>query len=52
MLVFIDESGDPGMKFGEGSSDFFTVVLVAVDDAKEYRTLVPHREIQVPFRPK
>lgn len=28
MLVFVDESGDPGMKFGQGSSDFFVLTLV------------------------
>jgi hypothetical protein len=28
MLVFIDESGDSGMKFGQGSSDFFVLTLV------------------------
>ena len=35
MLVFIDESGDPGMKLGEGSSGFFTVVLVAFEENDE-----------------
>ena len=29
MLVFIDESGDPGFKFGEGSSRFFTIALTS-----------------------
>lgn len=28
MLVFIDESGDSGLKIGEGSSRYFTVGLV------------------------
>lgn len=28
MLVFVDESGDPGLKFGEGSSECFVVVAV------------------------
>lgn len=32
MLVFLDESGDPGFKFGEGSSTFFVVTLVVVKD--------------------
>jgi hypothetical protein len=32
-LVFLDESGDPGFKFGEGSSTFFVVTLVLVPDA-------------------
>lgn len=37
MLIFIDESGDPGFKLGKGSSSVFVVVLVAfrdVDQAK------------------
>ncbi|WP_273792141.1 DUF3800 domain-containing protein [Brucella anthropi] len=29
MLVFIDESGDPGFKIAKGSSDHFAVALVA-----------------------
>lgn len=28
MLIFIDESGDPGMKLGPGCSDYFLVTLV------------------------
>jgi hypothetical protein len=28
MLVFVDESGDPGLKFGQGSSEFFVLTLV------------------------
>ncbi|ACB73822.1 DUF3800 domain-containing protein [Opitutus terrae] len=32
MLVFLDESGDAGFKFGEGSSTFFVVTLVIVPD--------------------
>ena len=28
MLVFVDESGDPGLKFNEGSSECFVVVAV------------------------
>jgi hypothetical protein len=35
MLVFIDESGDPGMKLEEGSSLYFTVALVAFQDREE-----------------
>jgi hypothetical protein len=36
-LVFVDESGDPGMKLDGGSSEFFTVTLllfVSPDDAR------------------
>ncbi len=35
MLVFIDESGDPGLKIEEGSSKFFIVALVAFEDIAE-----------------
>ena len=33
MLVLIDESGDCGLKFGKGSSDYFTCVAVVFSDA-------------------
>ena len=32
MLVFVDESGDTGLKFDEGSSAYFAVTLVLFDD--------------------
>ena len=32
MLVCIDESGDPGFKFSEGSSEYFTCVAVIFTD--------------------
>lgn len=35
MLVFIDESGDSGLKVDEGSSRFFTVGLVVFEDRDE-----------------
>jgi hypothetical protein len=35
MLVFIDESGDSGLKIEKGSSKFFTVALVAFEDHEE-----------------
>ena len=35
MLVFIDESGDPGLKIEKGSSKFFTVALVIFEDKEE-----------------
>jgi len=35
MLVFIDESGDPGLKIERGSSRYFTVGLVAFEDNDE-----------------
>ena len=35
MLVFVDESGDAGMKLMEGSSDFFIVTAVLFEDHDE-----------------
>jgi hypothetical protein len=35
MLVFIDESGDPGLKLGRGSSPFFCVALVMFEENEE-----------------
>lgn len=35
MLVFIDESGDPGLKLDSGSTDYFIVTLVAFEDRDE-----------------
>lgn len=35
MLVFIDESGDPGFKIKNGSTEAFVVVLVIFDDELE-----------------
>ncbi len=35
MLVFIDESGDPGLKIDKGSSRYFVISLVMFKDLKE-----------------
>jgi hypothetical protein len=35
MLVFIDESGDPGLKLESGSTDYFIVTLVAFEENEE-----------------
>jgi len=35
LLVFVDESGDPGLKIGQGSSRHFVVVLVIFEDNDE-----------------
>lgn len=35
MLVFLDESGDPGLKLGKGSSGYFVVCLVIFEDHDE-----------------
>jgi hypothetical protein len=39
MLVFIDESGDPGMKLGGGSSPYFVVTLILIEDPEEATAL-------------
>lgn len=35
MLVFVDESGDPGLKLGSGATAYFTVALVIFEDHEE-----------------
>lgn len=35
MLVFVDESGDPGLKIESGSSRYFVVAMVIFDDHEE-----------------
>ncbi len=35
MLVFVDESGDPGLKLGAGSTPYFIVTLVVFEDNDE-----------------
>jgi Protein of unknown function (DUF3800) len=39
MLVFIDESGDCGMKLSAGSSRFFTITLLIFEDRDEANTV-------------
>src|SRR5262249_10285040 len=38
MLVFIDESGDPGLKLGKGSSSLFCVALIIFEDDEDAKT--------------
>jgi hypothetical protein len=38
MLLFIDESGDPGLKLGGGSSSFFCVALIIFEDNEDAET--------------
>ncbi|MFH1563498.1 MAG: DUF3800 domain-containing protein [Nitrospirota bacterium] len=35
MLVFLDDSGDPGFKIGKGSSNVFVIALIIFDDNLE-----------------
>lgn len=47
MLVFIDDSGDPGFKIGSGSTRFFVIALVLFDDPLEAeRTAVAIKELR------
>lgn len=53
MLVFIDESGDPGMKLAGGSSPHFIVTLLAFEDndealAADQRIGLLKRELRFP----
>jgi hypothetical protein len=38
MLVFIDESGDPGLKLGRGSSSHFCVALIIFEENEDAET--------------
>jgi hypothetical protein len=53
MLVFIDESGDPGLKIEKGSSKYFVVALVLFEDNDEalgcdQRIQLLKREMRLP----
>ncbi|MCI0495937.1 DUF3800 domain-containing protein [candidate division KSB1 bacterium] len=39
MLVFVDESGDPGLKLDQGSSNYFIVILVLFEDERDAQDL-------------
>lgn len=53
MLVFIDESGDPGFKLSKGSSPIFVIALVAFSDIEQsVRTTRAINEIAVRFNLK
>ena len=47
MLVFIDDSGDPGFKFKKGSSKFFVIAsVIFVDELEVERTAVAIKELK------
>lgn len=53
MLVFIDESGDTGLKIAEGSSRYFVIVLVSFEEndeaiACDQRIELLKRELKLP----
>ncbi len=43
MLIFVDDSGDPGFKLGKGSSDVFVI-------AQEYLNIIRDKLKVWPFR--
>ena len=54
MLVFIDESGDPGFKIEKGSSPVFVTAMVIFDEVGDYRNITVayhHLPKQVPQEP-
>lgn len=47
MLIFIDDSGDPGFKLSKGSSRFFVIAMVIFDDELEAeKTAVAIKELR------
>src|SRR5271167_1787958 len=55
MLVFIDESGDPGFKLEKGSSAVFTAALVAfrdVDQARATHAAIDATAVRLHVRPE
>ncbi len=51
MLVFVDDSGDPGFKLKKGSSRFFVITLVIFDDELEAeKTAVAIKELKRTLR--
>lgn len=51
MLVFIDDSGDPGFKIGRGSSRYFVIALVIFKDELEAeKTAVAIKELRRSFK--
>lgn len=51
MLVFVDDSGDPGFKLEKGSSKFFAISLIIFDDELEAeKTAVAIKELKRTLR--
>lgn len=51
MLVFIDDSGDPGFKINRGSSRYFVIALVIFKDELEAeKTAVAIKELRRSFK--
>jgi hypothetical protein len=55
MLVFVDESGDPGLKVGQGSTPHFVVTLVVFRDvaaAERVNKAIKAYRAKINFRPQ
>lgn len=55
MLVFIDESGDPGFKLDRGASPIFVAAMVifeAADDARQTQRTIETSEVRRLHKPK
>lgn len=51
MLIFIDDSGDPGFKIDKGSTEFFVISIVIFDDELEAeKTAVAIKELRRKLR--
>ncbi len=51
MLIFIDDSGDPGFKFEKGSSKYFVIALLIFDDNLEAEKMaVAVKELRRQFK--
>jgi hypothetical protein len=53
MLAFVDESGDTGLKLGQGSSELFVIAMVVFEDhdeatAADQRITLLRRELALP----
>ena len=47
MLIFIDDSGDPGFKLGKGSTSYFIIAMIIFDDDLEAeKTAVVIKELK------
>ncbi len=52
MFVHMDESGDPGFKFERGSTRYFVITLLLVDDPIPLQTAIDDLRDQLGFAPR
>src|SRR5262245_25634476 len=51
MFVYLDESGDTGFKFRQGSSPYFVLTLLLVDDPLPFHEAIQQLRVQLGFAP-